>query len=76
MPAHQIDAVATDCSCEGAISMGLDFHAVNFLRYVHKYGDMGDTITIARQELHVNRMVLERLLPLRDVSSLRTASRC
>lgn len=46
--------------------MGLDFHAVNFLRYAHRYGGFGEAITIARQELHVNRMVLEGLLPLRD----------
>jgi SAM-dependent methyltransferase len=37
--------------------VGLDFHALNFLKYVHKFGDFGETVTIGRQELHVNEAV-------------------
>lgn len=44
--------------------MGIDFHALNFLRYVRHLQDFGDTVTIGRQELHVNNFVLGQLLPL------------
>jgi SAM-dependent methyltransferase len=45
--------------------MGLDYHAMNFLRYAGRERAFGETITIARQEIHVNEVVLGRILPLR-----------
>lgn len=42
--------------------MGIDFHALNFLRYAAANGPFGDTMTIGRQELHVNPVALARLV--------------
>jgi SAM-dependent methyltransferase len=45
--------------------MGLDYHAMSFLRHVGREHAFGETVTIARQEIHLNEVVLRRLLPLR-----------
>lgn len=42
--------------------MGVDFHALNFLRHVHRHGPFGKVVTIGRQELHVNPIVLASVL--------------
>ena len=33
--------------------MGIDVHALNFLRYSKQKGEMGDVMTLARQGFHV-----------------------
>jgi len=45
--------------------VGIDFHTLNFLRHVAGTKPFGETATIARQEVHVNPLVLGRALPLR-----------
>jgi hypothetical protein len=44
--------------------MGIDFHALNFLRYAKSKKGFGDTLTIGRQELHVNAVKLRGVLKL------------
>ncbi|WP_206237978.1 methyltransferase domain-containing protein [Novosphingobium terrae] len=43
--------------------MGIDFHGLNFLRYAAEKAPFGETVTIGRQELHVNPIALEQLMP-------------
>lgn len=42
--------------------MGLDYHGLNFMRHARRSGDFGATVTIARQEVHLNELVVRRLL--------------
>ena len=45
--------------------MGIDFHTLNFLRHIAARQPFGETATIARQELHVNELVLGGVIPLK-----------
>jgi hypothetical protein len=40
--------------------MGIDIHALNFVRYATKKQDIGDTVTIGRQGLHVIQPVVRQ----------------
>ncbi len=42
--------------------MGIDIHALNFLRYVENKQSFGDTITVGRQGLHVSESVVRQLI--------------
>jgi hypothetical protein len=44
--------------------MGLDVHAVNFVRYIAKKGALGSVATMGRQGLHVGSDKLQRLMGL------------
>lgn len=42
--------------------MGLDYHGLNFMRYAAKFGGFGQTVTIARQEIHLNALMARAIL--------------
>lgn len=42
--------------------MGLDFHGLSFMRYARKFRAFDATVTIARQEIHLNEVVARRVL--------------
>jgi hypothetical protein len=46
--------------------MGIDLHALNFLRYVKRYGDFGKTLTLGRQNLDVQESVVRKMFSLPD----------
>lgn len=44
--------------------MGINIHALNFLRYLGRYGNLGETLTIGRQALRPSSGVVRRILSL------------
>jgi SAM-dependent methyltransferase len=46
--------------------MGIDVHTLNFLKYARKKGEFGNTITIGRQELHVNEILINSILNIKQ----------
>lgn len=50
--------------------MGIDVHALNFLRYARKFGGFESTLTIGRQVVHLRPREIRHLLGVDDVSGL------
>lgn len=45
--------------------MGIDIHGLNFLKYVRKFGPIGDVVTIGRQGVHIDERYASRALGAR-----------
>jgi SAM-dependent methyltransferase len=51
--------------------MGIDVHALNFLRYARRFGRFENTLTIGRQVVHLRPHQIRHLLDIDDVSGMR-----
>lgn len=56
--------------------MGIDIHGLNFLKYVRKFGPMGNIVTIGRQGVHIGERHAPRALGARtDIAEDQFAER-